>query len=70
MKKILLRTLIIAFVIVNLLAWLVSVYTDVVIGWVFRIALIMGILFITTIFSGAASILGFLDTEQRDHDPD
>ncbi|MCB1665666.1 MAG: hypothetical protein KDI28_07775 [Pseudomonadales bacterium] len=70
MKKILLRTLIIAFVIVNLLAWLVSVYTDVVIGWVFRIALIMGIMFIATIFSGAAAILGFLDTEQRDHDPD
>lgn len=70
MKKILLRTLIIAIVVVNLLTWLVYVYSDASIGWPFRIALIVGIMFITTIFSGAATLLGFLDTERRDHDPD
>ena len=69
MKKILLRTLLIAFVVVNLLAWLVDYYSDVTIGLMFRFALIMGIMFITTIFTGAALLLGFLDTEERTEHP-
>ena len=65
MKKILLRTFVIAMILVNLLAWLVSYYSAVEIGVLFRIALIMGIMFISTIFTGAALLLGFLDTEER-----
>lgn len=65
MKKILLRTFLIAVVVVNLLAWLVAYYSDITIGIMFRIALIMGVMFITAIFTGAALILGFLDTEER-----
>ncbi len=64
MKKILLRTFLIAVVVVNLLGWLVGVYSDVTIGAVFRIALIMGITVISAIFTGAAALLGFLDTEK------
>lgn len=70
MKKILLRTLLIAFVAVNLLAWLVEYYSDVSIALMFRFALIMGIMFITAIFTGAALLLGFLDTEERTKAPD
>lgn len=69
MKKILLRTFLIAFVLVNLLAWLVEYYSDVSIALMFRFALIMGIMFITTIFTGAALLLGFLDTEERKEQP-
>lgn len=70
MKKILLRTFVIAVVVVNLLAWLVDYYSDVTIAWMFRFALIMGIMFISAIFTGAALILGFLDTEERSKAPD
>jgi hypothetical protein len=70
MKKILLRALVIAVLVVNLLGWLVGVYSEVEIGALFRIALIVGILFITAIFAGAALIVGALDKETRDHDPD
>jgi len=69
MKKILLRTFVIAVVVVNLLAFLVDFYSDVSIGMLFRIALIIGIMFISTIFTGAALILGFLDTEERKDHP-
>ncbi len=64
MKKIMLITFLIAVVLVNLLAWLVGIYSDVDIGILFRIALIMGIIFVAAIFSGAAAILGFLDKEK------
>lgn len=70
MKKIMLRALVIAVLVVNLLGWLVGVYSEVEIGALFRIALIVGILFITAIFAGAALIVGALDKETRDHDPD
>tara|TARA_R110001599_G_scaffold275002_1_gene476221 strand:- start:110 stop:322 length:213 start_codon:yes stop_codon:yes gene_type:complete len=70
MKKILLRTLLIAVVVVNLLAWLVDYYSDVTIAYLFRFALIMGIMFISTIFTGAALLLGFLDTEERTSHPE
>lgn len=70
MKKILLRTFLIAVVIVNLIAWLVDYNSDVTIGFMFRFALIMGIMFISTIFTGAALLLGFLDTEERNKAPD
>lgn len=70
MKKILLRTLLIAVVVVNLLAWLVDYYSDVTIAYLFRFALIMGIMFISTIFTGAALLLGFLDTEERKEHPE
>jgi len=69
MKKILLRTFLIAVVVVNLLAWLVDYYSDVTIGIMFRVALIMGVMFISAIFTGAALILGFLDTEERKEHP-
>lgn len=65
MKKILLRTFVISMILVNLLAWLVSYYTEVEIGALFRVALVMGIMFISAIFTGAALLLGFLDTEER-----
>ncbi|MGB4248778.1 MAG: hypothetical protein WBJ75_13770 [Pseudohongiellaceae bacterium] len=64
MKKIILWTFLTAVVVVNLLGWLVGVYSDVTIGAVFRIALIMGITTIGAIFTGAAALLGFLDTEK------
>ena len=70
MKKIMLRALVIAVLVVNLLGWLVGVYSEVEIGALFRIALIVGILFITAIVAGAALIVGALDKESRDHDPD
>ncbi|MEY3668544.1 MAG: hypothetical protein RL572_2084 [Pseudomonadota bacterium] len=70
MKRILLRTLVIAVLVVNLLAWLVGYYSDVDIGPAFRVALIIGILFIAAIFTGAAMMVGALDKETRDHDPD
>lgn len=70
MRKILLRTLIIAILVVNLLGWAVGAYSDVEIGALFRIALIMGVMFIAAIFTGAAMIVGALDKETRDHDPD
>lgn len=69
MKRILLRTFLIAVVVVNLLAWLVDYYSDVSIAYLFRFALIMGIMFISTIFTGAALLLGFLDTEERKEHP-
>lgn len=69
MKKILLRTFIIAVIVVNLIAWLVAYYSDVTIGIMFRVALIFGIMFISAIFTGAALILGFLDTEERNSAP-
>lgn len=65
MKKILLRTFVISMILVNLLAWLVSYYTEVEIGALFRVALVMGIMFISAIFAGAALLLGFLDAEER-----
>lgn len=70
MKKILLRTFVVAVLIVNLLGWLVGVYSEVEIGALFRIALILGIMFIAAIFTGAALIVGALDKETRNHDPD
>lgn len=70
MKKILLRTFVIALIVVNSLAWGVDHYSDVSIGILFRVALIIGIMFISTIFTGAALILGFLDKEERDKAPD
>ncbi len=70
MKRILLRTLVIAVLVVNLLAWLVGYYSDVDIGPAFRVALIIGTLFIAAIFTGAAMMVGALDKETRDHDPD
>lgn len=70
MKKILLRTFLISVVVVNLLAWLVDYYSDVSIALFFRFALIMGIMFISAIFTGAALLLGFMDTESRDTAPD
>ena len=70
MKKIMLWTLVIALVVVDLLGWLVGVFSEVEIGAMFRIALIVGIMFIAAIFSGAAAIVGVLDKETRDHDPD
>jgi fatty acid desaturase len=70
MKRILLRTLIIAVLSVNLLAWLVGYYGEVEIGMAFRIALIIGILFVAAIFTGAAMLVGALDKETRDKDPD
>jgi len=70
MKKILLITLVIAVLVVNLLGTLVGVYSEVEIGALFRIALILGIMFVTAIFTGAAMIVGALDKETRDHDPD
>lgn len=70
MKKILVRTFVVAVLVVNLLGWLVGVYSEVEIGAMFRIALILGIMFIAAIFSGAAAITGALDKETRDHDPD
>lgn len=66
MKKIILRTFIAAIIIVNLLGWLVGVYSVVTIGPMFRIALILGITAIATIFAGSAALLGFLDDENRD----
>ena len=69
MKKILLRTFLIAVVVVNLLAWLVDYYSDVSINMLFRIALIMGIMFISAIFTGAALLLGFFDLEERKEHP-
>jgi len=48
----------------------VGAYSDVEIGALFRIALIMGVMFIAAIFTGAAMIVGALDKETRDHDPD
>jgi hypothetical protein len=70
MKRILLRTLVIAVLTVNLLSWLVGYYSDVDISPAFRVALIIGILFIAAIFTGAAMMVGALDKETRDHDPD
>lgn len=70
MKRVLLRTLVIAVLVVNLLAWFVGYYSDVDIGPAFRVALIIGILFIAAIFTGAALMVGALDKETRDHDPD
>ena len=64
MKKIILWTFLAAVVVVNLLGWLVGVYSEVHIGAVFRIALIMGITTISAIFTGAAALLGFLATEK------
>jgi uncharacterized membrane protein YedE/YeeE len=69
MKKILLRTFLIAIVVVNLLAWLVDYYSDVSINMLFRFALIMGIMFISAIFTGAALLLGFFDLEERKEHP-
>jgi len=66
MKKIILRTFIAAVVIVNLLGWLVGVYSEVTIGALFRIALILGITLIATVFAGSAALLGILDNEKRD----
>lgn len=66
MKKIILRTFIAAIIIVNLLGWLVGVYSEVTIGPLFRIALILGVTAIAIIFSGSAALLGFLDSEKRD----
>jgi hypothetical protein len=70
MKRVLLRTLVIAVLVVNLLAWLVGYYSDVDIGPAFRVALIIGILFIAAIYTGAALMVGALDKETRGHDPD
>lgn len=70
MQKILLRTLLIAVIVVNLLAWLAEYYGDVTIGYMLRFALIMGIMFISAIFTGAALLLGFLDKEERNSAPD
>lgn len=64
MKKIMLYTFLIAVVVVNLLAWLVGIYSELYIGILFRISLIMGITFVAAIFSGALAIIGFLDKEK------
>jgi len=66
MKKIILYTFIAAIVIVNLMGWLVGVYSDVTIGALFRLALILGITLIATVFAGSAALLGILDKEKRD----
>ena len=66
MKKIILYTFIAAIVIVNLMGWLVGVYSDATIGALFRLALILGITLIATVFAGSAALLGILDKEKRD----
>jgi hypothetical protein len=63
MGKIILWTLLISTVAVNALAWLVAYFSDLSIVPMFRIALIIGICFITIIFAGSAALLGFLETE-------
>ncbi len=70
MKRILLVTFVIAVVLVNLLAYLVERFADVPIAFMFRFALIVGIMFITGIFTGAAALLGFFETEKPNNDPD
>lgn len=57
-------------VVVNLLAWLMGYYGGITVTFMSRFALIMGIMFITAIFTGAALILGFLDTEERNEPPE
>ena len=64
MKKILLVTFLIAVIVVNLLAFLVERFADVPIAFMFRFALIVGIMFITAIFTGAAALLGFFEKEK------
>jgi len=66
MKKIILRTFIAAIIIVNLLGWLVGVYSEVTIGAMFRVSLILGVTLIATVFAGSAALLGILDKEKRD----
>lgn len=68
MRRILLVTLISAIIIVNTLAYLVEVYGDVPIAPMFRFALIVGIMFITAIFAGAAALLGFFEKEEPNND--
>ncbi len=70
MKKILLVTFITALVLVNLLAFLVERFAEVPIAFMFRFALIVGIMFITAIFTGAAALLGFFEKEKPNNDPD
>lgn len=67
MKKAILITLVIAIIVVNLAAWLVEVTIDTRIGFAFRIPLIIGIVFIATIFSGAAALINKADTERPDN---
>ncbi|MDX1491874.1 MAG: hypothetical protein R3332_11345 [Pseudohongiellaceae bacterium] len=66
MKKIFLWTFFTSIVLVNAVAWLVAYFSDVTIAPLFRIALIVGICFISMIFAGAAALLGFLESEDPD----
>lgn len=68
MKKTILITLVVAIVMVNLSAWLVEYFIGTRIGLAFRIPLIIGIVFIATIFSGAAALINHADTERPNNE--
>ena len=64
MKKIIWISFITSLVLVNAVAWLVGYYTGFYILMIHRLTLVLGILFITIIFTGASALISKLDNEK------
>lgn len=64
MKKTVWITFFVSLVAVNIAAWLTARYTGFNIAMPFRLALVMGITVITTVFAGAMELVRNLDKEQ------
>lgn len=64
MKKIIWISFITSLVLVNLVAWLVTYFTGFYILMIHRLTLVLGILLITIIFTGASALISKLDGEK------
>ena len=64
MKKVVWITLFVSIVVVNLAAWLVELATGFHIVMFFRLTLVMGITFITSIFVGAFLLVNKFEQEK------
>lgn len=64
MKKVIWISLITSLVLVNVVAWLVNYFTGFYILLIHRLTLVLGILLITIIFTGASALISKLDQEK------
>lgn len=66
MKKAVWITFLVALVLVNLLAWIAESTTDVEIALPFRLTIVLGITFVSAVFTGAYFLVRQADKEKPD----
>lgn len=66
MKKAVLIAFVVGLIVVNLLAWLIEMNSEMRIGWAIRIPLILGITLVATIFSSATNLVSRASKEKSE----